>query len=641
MTRSKVRSNRRAAALPMALDGQSSSSSFPPEICAVICEMLEPDRDGLIAVSTLTKAFRGEAQRVLFHTVDLTTASGSDDALARWCCSLSGRTRVGELVRVLVVELPPPPLASSARLGSESSLLATALRKCTNLTHFTMHHSRNDTTASGLPREWDDRALLKWLSPDCAARFTVFRLGYPASAGPRKQFWDKQTGIRLLSLAYVSGGPCPLRDEQLPALVGVEVSAIETLPVSRALQRIQLNLTGNKPTDSDWWSSTWNWQLRIPSPNGFSTTLTMLNIVFTKRNLSAVLVEGLPHLAESLPNLRCLGFKEERFSSKPAHMAGISQQSLQTPISSLAKHRRLETLVLCTYSVFALRWIDGATNHWQMLALESSAPDFGRAVMQSNPSVKRVVLGCFLRSEAAESLQVASPGGESEMREADLKAWLRKFEKTCTLEREAGSGGDATVTNGHGFEFERVTNGCHGGMRMQTGLRGRGRDGWRKKTQDGSLCVCLWRARWAGRDEATGSCEEVFEVPSGCASSWVRSRLQGCSTPSPGCSAISVASGPAAVASLPQVVLALVLPERYATLRWPSSYSVEYPPSTTSTSSGGATRYRAFSSPRPHFERSSLPSRRRQRLLGRMSRAYAAFAHILCAMPNPISASTA
>ncbi|KAF7320501.1 hypothetical protein HMN09_00133600 [Mycena chlorophos] len=317
MTRSKVRSNRRAAALPIALDKQSSSrQALPPEICAVICELLEPD--ALSAVSTLTKAFRQEAQRVLFHTVDLTTATGKD-RLARWCGSLSGRTRVGELVRVLVVELPPPPGASpSARLGSDTSLLATALRKCTNLTHFTVHHSRNDTTASGIPREWDDRVLLKWLTVDCAARFTVFRLGYPASAGPRKQFWDKQTDIRLLSLAYASSGPCPLRDEQLPSLVGLEVSAIETLPVSRALQRIQLNLTGNTlaSTDSDWWSpSTRNWQLRIPSRNAFSATLTMLNIVFTSRHLSAVLVEGLPHLAEALPDLRSLGFKEERWSS--------------------------------------------------------------------------------------------------------------------------------------------------------------------------------------------------------------------------------------------------------------------------------------------------------------------------------------
>ncbi|KAJ7288035.1 hypothetical protein C8J57DRAFT_1278794 [Mycena rebaudengoi] len=187
-----------------------NSSVLPPEICAHICELIDPSLLG--PACRVSRVFRDEGQLFLFRSVDL--RSCDIKSVRSWCLAVIRHSHLAERVHTLSLQLPNElDPADAARISS-------AFRKCVNLKSLAVFYDQN-----------------------CPFQLTAFINSYFESGGLR-EFWDMQPDIRLLSFPEPCThcwGPMP-DDSQLPNLIAVEIADDIQLGtfITRPLQRIQI-----------------------------------------------------------------------------------------------------------------------------------------------------------------------------------------------------------------------------------------------------------------------------------------------------------------------------------------------------------------------------------------------------------------
>ncbi|KAF7311828.1 hypothetical protein MIND_00193300 [Mycena indigotica] len=375
---------------------------LPPEICALICAVVEPKT--LFALARVSHTFRDEAQRLIFQSVDLRDGG---KALAAWCRAVSRNARLGGYVRRFTIS------SREVVAGSDDpARVARALKKCTGLQRLAVH----------APAEFGGDATQTWVIDHPSFRLTHFSNSHFRFAFLR-QFFNRQTDIRVLSLPMMpmglQDGAFPCSEDQLPKLIALEVPSTDLLPTEpRPLQRIQLRLIRQ-------YLSRDLTRLQL-----FAATLTSLSIsevaVISLEETFAAIAQAAPHLQHLALTENLVPFFEEndeRFQRTEVQPA---------PRAALPRLRQLKTLVLYTYHTTTL--VDGLTNrNYPLLEPERVAELF----LEIAPGLKSVTIGAYAGSPRSGWRFVAA-------------------ETTCTLTRGEGSAAH-TVKIGNGYDFNAVS----------------------------------------------------------------------------------------------------------------------------------------------------------------------------------------
>lgn len=257
---------------------------IPAEICASICAEVEPV--DLVALCRTSRLFRDEAQRILYHTVDL--QGRPMRSLRSWALAVTRHSHLGERVHALSLELPETLKLSA----SDGMKIKRALRACINLKELKVS-CEEDFGPNVRPD-----ASSGWMVNEASFRLTKFANTYFSSRSTTK-FWDAQSEIRVLSIPHIYG--FPFADEQLPNLIAIGGLQLYSLPVGRPLQRIE---TCFHPDFS-------------PIAR-FSQTLTTLNIVQTILDHNSTLADTVTSIVDLLPALVHFGIAElEQYVRRP------------------------------------------------------------------------------------------------------------------------------------------------------------------------------------------------------------------------------------------------------------------------------------------------------------------------------------
>ncbi|KAJ7288030.1 hypothetical protein C8J57DRAFT_1706551 [Mycena rebaudengoi] len=323
------------------------SRHLPPEICAYICEQVDPAQLG--PVCRVSRLLRDQAQRILYRTVNLRERNMK--SVRSWCLAVTRRPHLAE--RVHSLSLQPPSDLDPA----DTKRISIALRKCTNLKSLTVLHVRIPYTSG---------SLHTWMLEDCPFRLTTFTNSY---FNPRKleKIWDTQREIRVLSLQ--DSPEFPASDTQLPNLIALELSTVHELDVKRPLQRLQIHFH----------------QQSFSHLSHFSATLTTLNLlrIWTRNEPIVDVVVRVVHV---LPALVHFGITEPDRIETRHHRSYHPEAS---PISALKGFTRIETLILQTRSIseFTEDPPDPARQD------PSDLHAFGVAIMDACPTLRQAVLG--------------------------------------------------------------------------------------------------------------------------------------------------------------------------------------------------------------------------------------------------------
>ncbi|KAJ7049998.1 hypothetical protein C8F01DRAFT_718854 [Mycena amicta] len=286
----------------------ATAPPLPPEICSLICDLL--GREDLIRACTVSRLFRDQAQRLLFHTVDLTGYKCA--ALMPWCSVVSRNAQLAGHIRALLLQLPSP---QTFALTSDIAKLSRALAKCSEITELTILSSCD---ISGEVCYGGD-SIQSWVISQASFRLTKFGNGFFRNT-QLSRFWNAQRDIRVLSLMNLGAGtssPFPLRDDQLPNLIGLRVGSTFSLPEQRPLQRIQLC----RPSPAE----------ALLDLKRFSLTLTTLDLVEID---AQDMQEAIHVIARALPMLVHLGLLEGYWKVTAAGHDGLPPHSRVVSVSA-------------------------------------------------------------------------------------------------------------------------------------------------------------------------------------------------------------------------------------------------------------------------------------------------------------------
>ncbi|KAF7317357.1 hypothetical protein HMN09_00472000 [Mycena chlorophos] len=424
-TRSRAKRAPKKAPHSTSAPPRTSFLALPPEICSVICEYLHPTT--LVPLCGLSRAFRGEAQRAVFRTVDLRDAPSA--ALKQWFTVVNAKPWFASYIESLSVRLPPP---EKFVLSPDAQKLAKAIEKCTKLTELAVHV---ETPSNSFKKA--ATGIQTWL---ISSRNTKFRLKTFANSYLRNDllgaFWRNQPEIRILSLVG-QNEPIRLWDDVLPQLVGLEVSHARALPLTpRPLQRIQIML--------------WTFARDLPPVERFADTLTTLNLLDI--DVWTSLPGILDFVAHGLPQLTHLGLAE-RFWDLQYSPDMFHQESTDTPKMILKESLpRLESFILHTYRIhtmyddrgggdirrYAFRGPDSGAN---MTALE----DATLSLLSKHPALRRAEMGALDLSACPKVLAY----------EAVVRR-KAEFEMVCACWRDTVPG-VVYLESGTGFNFRRAS----------------------------------------------------------------------------------------------------------------------------------------------------------------------------------------
>ncbi|KAJ7368993.1 hypothetical protein DFH08DRAFT_947874 [Mycena albidolilacea] len=187
-----------------------SFSTLPPEICGAICAEVKELRGNLAVLCTTSRNFCREAQRILYHSVDL---QGREmRATKSWARAVTQYTHLAERMHALTLQLP----SIESLDVSDIAKIVKVLSRCINLKEL-----------CGVP--------------ECMISACPFRLQKFENLAPFKGWWDDdfwktQTEIRVLSLTYFP----PSLENQLPVpnLIALRIAVLHNLP-ERPLQRVE------------------------------------------------------------------------------------------------------------------------------------------------------------------------------------------------------------------------------------------------------------------------------------------------------------------------------------------------------------------------------------------------------------------
>ncbi|KAK7062256.1 hypothetical protein R3P38DRAFT_691921 [Favolaschia claudopus] len=330
------------------------SAPIPPEICAIICEMVA-DRRGLLILCRMSSTFRAQAQRLLYRSIDLSDKPIRN--LNAWAAAVSKHAYLAGFVHSLVLRLPDMVSFEA----STANKLGRALSKCVNLKELRiLAEGTGSVVAAG------HNSFYGWMLNKCSFRLTHFENQYFDEMVIR-EFWRKQTELLVVSSEHNVRAMDPDMG-LLPRLIAVNTYHIENLP-DRPLQRIETRVCNN-----------------LTPLKQYEATLTTLNLtqIWIDRNFSIGAV--IKVVAETLPNLVHLGIIElDRCRDNIYHPTGVTSKGI------LQKFTKLQTFCLqlqdTRYFV-----IQGASDTQHYLTLPTAVYDLGREIMTVVPTLRRTAI---------------------------------------------------------------------------------------------------------------------------------------------------------------------------------------------------------------------------------------------------------
>ncbi|KAF7352300.1 hypothetical protein MVEN_01193700 [Mycena venus] len=331
--------------------------TIPPEICAAIC--VEVDQSGLVLLCQTSRLLLDEAQRILYHSVDL--RGRSMDAVRSWTLAVTRHSHLAERVHALALQLPDISTLNT----SDSVKIGRALRLCVNLKElrllgeFAQYQRRVD-------------GIYMWMMSECPFRLHSIEIDSESQSHWNAPFWKNQTEIRVLSMPYCRNLPAFL-ENQVPQVIALGLLSLRDLPAGRPLQRVE-----TRPQ-------------RDFSPLAqYSRTLTTLNLRGEWRHREFSIEETLTAIAASVPSLLHLGLTE--LNKKEA----LFNANTPTPVLR-RMFPNLKTFVLQVRNI--ARFLDElwfGPNSYDM-ASAADIENFGIAIMNACPTLQQAVIGGEVR----------------------------------------------------------------------------------------------------------------------------------------------------------------------------------------------------------------------------------------------------
>ncbi|KAJ7141100.1 hypothetical protein C8R44DRAFT_866754 [Mycena epipterygia] len=351
---------------------------LPPEICAVICK--DVGRASLCALCRISCLFRDQAQRMLYHTVDLQDCNMR--LVRSWCLAVTRHWPLAERVHTLSLQLP------TNLEPTDVEKISHALALCVNIKHLTVLH-QTDSPA--------DSCVQTWMLEQCTFQLIQFSNSYFRFDG--NFFFDRQADLRLLSLPSALGRV--YSESQFCNLVALDapLNVVVSLPGTRRLERIQIHCQRSDHATG------------LSSLSRYASTLKTLTVVREGVEWGSSTVDIVNEISHAVPTLCHLGINEhERLHSF------FSME--ESPIRALKQFTCIETFT------FRIRrgicfWVSGAQTAYNVGSrLDLTA--FGTAMLEACPTLSQVVLG----GEAAankelKSTLTRSPGEEIRWEDGD------------------------------------------------------------------------------------------------------------------------------------------------------------------------------------------------------------------------------
>ncbi|KAJ6507387.1 hypothetical protein C8R47DRAFT_1066242 [Mycena vitilis] len=330
------------------------SLNIPPEVCSLICAAVV-HRAELATLCRTSRAFRDEAQRILYRRVNLGHQTRQLKSLA---LAVTRHSHLAERVHTLVLRLPETLKLSPL----DGSRIKDTLGACINLKELRV--SCADAYPFSSPASIDG-----WMLNDASFRLIKFANSYfrfDCIMG----FLDAQSEICVFSTT-THYGRFPSSDAQLPNLIAISVVSLESLPAGRPLQRIETRFHHDY------------------SPLvRYSGTLTSLHLMGQWMDYGSTLSDTLIIISDMLPALVKLGVTEQRKNRTPTLIE-------LTPMATLRKFSRLETFLLLVRNV--VRFDDQASARVYEMEDEQDLEDLGQAIMMTCSKLHRVVVGAHVQ----------------------------------------------------------------------------------------------------------------------------------------------------------------------------------------------------------------------------------------------------
>ncbi|KAJ6594586.1 hypothetical protein B0H19DRAFT_1247247 [Mycena capillaripes] len=326
-------------------------SILPPEICVLICAEVE-DPGKLAILCRTSRLFLDQAQRILYHTVDL--EGRPMRSVRSWALAVTRHSHLAERVHALSLQLPETLKLSP----SDATKVQRALSACVNLKELKFscievygHGNRPDS-------------IHGWMINEAPFRLTKFANTY-FNFSWITDFWIAQSQIRVLSIPHSYSSSLSTK-AWLPNLIAVAVSSLQALPVERPLQRIEASI-----------------QRDFSLLAQFSRTLTTLNLVGEWVDHELTLFDVVANIADLLPALVHLGISELVKRDR-----SIVERA---PMGALQRFSGLETFVILVRNV--VRFTDIHAPRIYKLENEKDLEDLGSAIITACLTLRRVVVG--------------------------------------------------------------------------------------------------------------------------------------------------------------------------------------------------------------------------------------------------------
>ncbi|KAK7054016.1 hypothetical protein R3P38DRAFT_2683516 [Favolaschia claudopus] len=316
------------------------------------------DKHDLLSLCRISSAFRSQAERLIYRSVDLREPDGDSMwRLKLWAEAASKHAYLAEYVHSLILQLP---------ISFEPSIASKLTRALAQSVHL------KELRILG-PRESSRYNFFQGsIINKCSFRLTKFENRY-FDDKLILEFWRNQTEILLLN---TDRDICALDPESdlLPNLIAVKTNNVKDLPAGRALQRVEISTMAH-----------------ISPLKQYEASLTTLNLrqkhwqyQWLRQPQELVLDALVRAVADIVPNLLHLGILDEQKHLHDFHRSSISSSSLQ-------RLNKLESFILQMPDV----------RHFTVLGV-NQIPHFmgesgglfsaGRDMMAACPTLRRVAL---------------------------------------------------------------------------------------------------------------------------------------------------------------------------------------------------------------------------------------------------------
>ncbi|KAJ7282560.1 hypothetical protein C8J57DRAFT_1463224 [Mycena rebaudengoi] len=280
--------------------------ALPRETYATICA--DVDRADLAALCRISRLLRGQAERILYRTVDLP----ADLRLIKsWCLAVTRHSHLG--ARVHALSLPLPISLDPVDAGRVSR----ALVACNNLKELAVLH---------FPENTPEASIQTWILEEGSYQLTQFANTYFQSGlGVYiEAFLDGQPDLQLLSLPFAFD--FSYSDALLQNLIALDacMPVVEELPATRPLERLQVHCARGDFLDG------------LPSLHRYSSTLTTLILVREGFDWGSSTVDIVEAVASAVPGLLHFGISE----AEKLHTFFSMEES---PIRALQRFTQLDT----------------------------------------------------------------------------------------------------------------------------------------------------------------------------------------------------------------------------------------------------------------------------------------------------------